>query len=162
MWGKRNMIIASVVIAVVISASVGFYEIGFGQGNSFGYLNGLSQGRSSVIVQMQTQIHLKPNSTDLFFPPDYLLPNNVTLQYSFSINYPNSQNETVQMLVYGVGSSGSPQLLFNTGYHYNASGVVPLSTKNGSIAFDILFKANPNNSMSIDLDFLSPLMFLFN
>jgi hypothetical protein len=80
--------------------------------------------------------------------------------YSFYVENLPGQNETVNMDIYGVGSSGSPQMLFNTGYVNNDSGIKPLSTKN----FDpeIIFIANPNNNAKAVLQFATPLRLMFN
>ena len=150
------------VIVVVISASVGFYELGLNQGKDIGYQTGFSNGSNSILIQMDTQIDLQQNGTVIITPPPVFLPNNVTLVYSFSISYPNSSNETVDMIIYGVGAAGSPQLLFNTGYHHNDSGSKPLSTKNRNIELEIIFRANPNNNATVALQFTSPLRLAFN
>ncbi len=83
MWRKRNLIIASAPNAVVISASIGFYELGLNQGKDIGYQNGFSQGSSSVLIQMVTMISLKQNSTVIINVLPFFLPYNVALVYSF-------------------------------------------------------------------------------
>jgi hypothetical protein len=160
MWRKRDLIIASLVIIALISSSVGFYELGLNQGKDIGYQNGFSQGSSSVLVQMGTMISLKQNSTVIIDVFPFFLPYNVTLVYSFYVDNLLGQNETVDMTIYGVGDSGIPQLLFNTGYVNNDSGIKPLSTKN--IEPEIIFTANPNNNAAAVLQFTSPLRLAFN
>ena len=56
MWRKRDLIIATVVTVALISASIGFYELGLNQGKDLGNQNGFSQGSSSTIIQSFTQI----------------------------------------------------------------------------------------------------------
>ena len=160
MWGKRNMIIATAVIVALISASIGFYQLGLNHGKDIGYQNGFSQGSSSVLIQAGTMIGLKQNSTIIINVLPFFLPYNVTLVYSFHVVNLAGQNETVQMLVYGVGSSGSPQLLFNTGYLNNDSGIKPLFTK--KFEPEIIFTANPNNNATAVLQFTTPLRLMFN
>ena len=160
MWRKRDLIIATVVTVALISTSVGFYEIGLNHGKDVGYQNGFSQGSSSVLIQAGTMISLKQNSTVIINVLPFFLPYNVTLVYSFYVENLPGQNETVNMDIYGVGSSGSPQMLFNTGYVNNDSGIKPLSTKN----FDpeIIFIANPTNNAKAVLQFTAPLRLMFN
>ena len=160
MWRKRDLIIAFVAIVALISASVGFYELGLNHGKDVGYQNGFSQGSSSVLIQAGTMIGLKQNSTVIINVLPFFLPYNVTLVYSFHVVNLAGQNETVDMTIYGVGSSGSPQLLLNTGYLNNDSGIKPLLTKNSEP--EIIFTANPNNNATAVLQFTSPLRLMFN
>ena len=160
MWRKRDLILATAVTVALISASIGFYELGFNHGKDVGYQNGFSQGSNSVLIQAGTMIGLKQNSTVIINVLPFFLPYNVTLVYSFYVVNPPGQNETVDMTIYGVDDSGSPQLLFNTGYLNNDSGIKPLYTKN--IEPEIIFKANPNNNAAAVLQFTSPLRLMFN
>ena len=160
MWRERDLIIATVVTVALISASVGFYELGLIHGKDIGYQNGFSRGSSSVLVQAGTMIGLKQNSTVIINVLPFFLPYNVTLMYSFFVVNLPGQNETVNMGIYGVGSSGSPQMLFSTGYVNNDSGIKPLYTKN--FEPEIIFTANPNNNATAVLQFTSPLRLMFN
>ena len=160
MWRKRDLIIATVVTVALISASVGFYELGLNHGKDVGYQNGFSQGLSSVLIQEGTMIGLKQNSTVIINVLPFFLPYNVTLVYSFYVVNLQGQNETVDMTVYGVGSSGSPPMLFNTGYVNNDSGLKPLYLKN--FVPEIIFTANPNNNATAFLQFTTPLWLMFN
>jgi len=105
-------------------------------------------------------IGLKQNSTVIINVLPFFLPYNVTLVYSFHVVNLPGQNETVDMTIYGVDDSGSPQMLFNTGYLNNDSGIKPLSTKN--FEPEIIFTANPNNNAIAVLQFTSPLRLMFN
>ena len=160
MWRKRDLILATAVTVALISASIGFYELGFNHGKDVGYQNGFSQGSNSVLIQAGTMIGLKQNSTVIINVLPFFLPYNVTLVYSFYVVNPPGQNETVDMTIYGVDDSGSSQLLFNTGYLNNDSGIKPLYTKN--IEPEIIFKANPNNNATAVLQFTTPLRLMFN
>ena len=160
MWRKRDLILATAVTVALISASIGFYELGFNHGKDVGYQNGFSQGSNSVLIQAGTMIGLKQNSTVIINVLPFFLPYNVTLVYSFYVVNPPGQNETVDMTIYGVDDSGSPQLLFNTGYLNNDSGIKPLYTKNFEL--EIIFKANPNNNATAVLQFTTPLRLMFN
>ena len=162
MWRKRNLIIASVIIVVVIAASVGFYELGLNQGRDMGYQTGFSKGSSSILIRMGSLIDLHPNNTVIITPSPVFLPNNVTLVYSFGVSSPKSPNATVDMIIYGVGASGSPQLLFNAGCRQSDSGSASLSTKNGNIELEIIFTANPNNNGTASLQFTRPLRLVSN
>ncbi|MCL4438440.1 MAG: hypothetical protein M1616_03655, partial [Candidatus Thermoplasmatota archaeon] len=79
MWRKRDLIIATVVTVALISASVGFYELGLIHGKDIGYQDGFSRGSSSVLVQAGTMIDLKQNSTVIINVLPFFLPYNVTL-----------------------------------------------------------------------------------
>ena len=160
MWRKRDLIIATVVTVALISASVGFYELGLIHGKDIGYQDGFSRGSSSVLVQAGTMIDLKQNSTVIINVLPFFLPYNVTLVYSFFVVNLPGQNQTVNMAIYGVGSSGSPKMLFSTGYVNNDSGIKPLYTKN--FEPEIIFTANPNNNTTAVLQFTTPLRLMFN
>lgn len=143
-------------VVIVVSDSVGFYEIGFSQGESAGYQNGFSHGFHSVLISNYTDIDLLPNETlpitTLPFSPNYVI-----LTYSFVISAPSSQNDTVNMCLFRVGS----HTLFSTGYRSIDCGSVNLSTHN-ICRLTIAFKANPNAGELIVLTFNSPLWITVN
>ena len=159
MWRKRDLIIATVVTVALISASIGFYELGLNQGKDIGYQNGFSQGSSSTIIQSFTQIQMLPNNTVMINTQPFSA-NNITVEYSFFVSGAG-QNQTVDMSVSAWEVSGSGKALFSTNYKSNESGNVYLPAKNLS-QLVITFTANPHNSGVIDLVFNGPLLILFN
>ncbi len=159
MWRKRDLIIASVVIVALISASVGFYELGLNQGKDLGYQNGFSQGSSSTIIQSFTQIQMLPNNTVLINTQPFSA-NNITVVYSFFVSGA-VQNKTVDMSVSAWEASGPGKALFSTNYQSNDSGNVYLPANNLS-QLVITFRASPHNSGTVDLVFNSPLRIVFN
>jgi hypothetical protein len=147
---KRNLIVAFAMTAIIIAASVGFFEWGMNIGETKGYQNGFSNGESSTIIQSLTQVQLQPNQSLLIitFPLPF---NNIILSYSFVVVTPFSKSGTVEM---NVSALGHP--VFSTGYRSNASGGV--SIKLNETELTIFFKANQNNTAMIVLEINSPLM----
>ena len=158
MWRKRDLIIASVVIVALISASVGFYELGLNQGKDLGYQNGFSQGSRSVLIQSFSQFSLPPNGTILINTYPFST-SNVSVEYSFYVVNGPGQNQTVNMIIVGWKNSSSEKFLFSTGYKPNDTGIVNLTKVS---AVEIEFRANPNNKAKIDLEFTYPLQIIFN
>lgn len=150
---KTNLFVALSVV-IVISASVGFYELGLSRGEAAGYQNGFSDGSNSVLIQMQTDVDLQVNQP-LYITTLPFNANHVILSYSFFV-ISNSQNNAVEMYI---NAPGEP-ILFSTGYHSNDTGGVKLSTSNiGQLA--ITFTANPNNTGTVVLEFTGPLRMTF-
>ncbi|MCL5782595.1 MAG: hypothetical protein M1476_01635 [Candidatus Thermoplasmatota archaeon] len=155
MWRKRNLLITSVVIVAVISASIGFFELGLNQGEAIGYQTGFSNGSNTILIQSLTQVELQANQTVTIVTQPFSA-NNINVYYSFVIADPYSQNATVEM---SISASGHP--LFDTGYHSTDSGNASLSTANLNV-LTITFRANQNNGGPIILEFNSPLRISFN
>jgi len=153
---KTNLFVALSVV-IVISASVGFYELGLSRGEATGYQNGLSDGFHSVLIQMLTEVgDFQPDQSLLVYAQP-LNANYVILSYSFSLVEPSSQNNTVEMCITVAGEAP----LFSTGYHSNDTSYVNLSTQNIT-SLSITFKANPSNTEAVVLEFTSPLRMTFN
>lgn len=155
MLNKRNLFVALAVV-IVISASIGFYELGHSRGEAAGYQKGFSNGFHSVLIQSYTMVDLAPNWTFLIVTLPFNA-NYVILDYSFYAVDPYIHNNTVEMYI---NAPGTP-VLFSTGYHSNDTGCVKLSTPNIN-TLNIMFKANPNNTGTVVLDFNNPLYLIFN
>ena len=146
----RNLIMAFAMTAIIIAASVGFFEWGMNKGDMKGYQNDFSNGKSSTIIQSFTQIQLQPNQSLLIitFPLPF---DNIILSYSFFVGTPFSKSGTVEMVVSALGHP-----VFSTGYRSNASGGVSINLNETELS--IFFKANQNNTAMVVLEINSPLM----
>ena len=157
MWSKRHLLIVFGVIVIVVSASIGFFELGLSRGETEGYNAGYFAGLNAILIQSGTQVQLQPNQTLTIVTLPFSA-SNTDVYYSFVISGPYSLNATVEMNLSSPGHT-----LVGTGYIHSMNSVssLSLSTTNVNV-LTIMFRANQNNNGPTVLEFNSPLRMSFS
>ena len=158
---KRELIVAILIAAIMVVASVGFFEVGFDMGKTQGNDNGFLKGSQSIILQTDDMIELQPNQS--FYAESVPFgPGSVTVYFSFVLITEVPHNATAEMGIlsnYTLPVFVPGPMVFNTGYCSYASGHISINLTNINYTpLEVIFKANSNNTSVVILEITSPLI----